>query len=109
MIQTNKTSDTISGYFGLTPERYAEIEKQFEAIRDIQKDRVLKDLMESVDKDGLDKIGFRRVPVINAYMEVAKNDNEQVYCAFRVAHEVDFFTDVMNKAIRSALVSTIIK
>lgn len=103
MIQTNSQSNTISGYFGLTIERKDAIEKQFEELREKQKDIVLKHILKSVDDSGLDNIGFDRVPIIDAYMSIAKNENEQLFCIFRIADELDFFKTLMDEAVAATV------
>lgn len=109
MIQTNPQSETISGYFGLSQERKDELDKQFKEIRIKQNEEVRKDIIKSFDESGFDKIGYRCVPVIDAFMQIAQTPAEQAYCAFMVQYEIDRFTDLMNMAVHGSLIRSILK
>jgi hypothetical protein len=103
MIQTNPQSDKISGYFNVSQERKIELDNEFKKVRDEQSPKILADILKNAKENGISHAGYHRVPVIDAFINLAKNEEEQLYCAYMAAQQIDFFTDCMNAAIKRAL------
>lgn len=102
MIQTNKYSDTISGFFGVDDARKDELFDEFRKLFDTQWKKIVDDYNQRANKDD-PTYSIDNTQIIDEFLNFAKTPEEQIFCTFYGARQIEVYKIRMLRSAQNYL------